>query len=359
MTTPLKVARVIGILERGGAQLSAFRLTNALKAYGVETRFLAGDASPQGHAQARTYGIEVESYTGLTGLQWHPSQAFAEWLAPRLAGVDLVHGHMFGAWWAAARVLPPEIPLVASEHNTLTWPGAAHHAEMRTALARVDRFFAHGPAAATYVRALGMPADRLEAGESAIDGFESVPLPGLPSPRIVMTARLAPDKAPDVLVEAIGLMPDPPPVFIVGAGRLLPELRGRVRALGLGSRVVFPGWRDAPGRWVAGASVLAVPSREEAWSQSAVLGMALGVPVVATAVEALPEVLGDGRGILVPPEDPEALAAALTDVLAGRARPDLAAAEAYAQRFTPERIAARYIAHYEALVSARGEPALV
>jgi len=350
MRRPLRVARVIGILEPGGAQLSAFRLSRALRAHDIEdVVFLAGDASPEGHALARAHGFAVESFGGRLGLQWEPSPAFAAWLAPRLARADLVHAHMFGAWWAAAQVLDPAIPLVASEHNTLTWPGAHHAREMRAALPRVDLLFAHGPAATAYLRALGAPPERLEPGESAIAGGDATPLPGLPVPRIVMTARLAPDKAPDVLVEALGRMADPPPAFIVGTGRMLPALRARVAELGLADRVSFPGWQREPGRWIAGASALVVPSREEAWSQTAVLGLALGTPVVGTAVEALPEVLGEGRGILVPPEDPEALAAALEDVLAGRRVPDPAAGRAYAARFAPERIAARYADRYWAL----------
>ena len=352
MSAPLRVARVIGILEPGGAQLSAFRLTNALRAHDIETvAFLAGDSSPEGHALARAHGIEVEAYGGLLGLQWEPSEPFAAWLAPRLANVDLVHAHMFGAWWAAAQVLDPAVPLVASEHNTLTWPRAHHAREMRAALPRVDRLFAHGPAATAYLRALGLPPERLLAGESAIGDANGEPLPGLPVPRIVMTARLAPDKAPDVLVEALGHMADPAPTFILGSGRMLPDLERRVAELGLADRVHFPGWQNEPERWIAGASVLVVPSREEAWSQTAVLGLALGTPVVGTAVEGLPAVLGDGRGILVPPKDPAALAAALEDVLAGRQRPDPAPGRAYAARFTPERVAVRYAECYRALVS--------
>jgi glycosyltransferase involved in cell wall biosynthesis len=64
-----------------------------------------------------------------------------------------------------------------------------------------------------------------------------------------------------------------------------------------------------------------VPSREESWSQSAVLALGLGVPVVGTAVDGLARTLGQGRGVLVPPEDPRAHAGALSRVLGGE-RPD-------------------------------------
>ena len=54
-------------------------------------------------------------------------RASRDWLTPRLADAPIVHAHMFGAWWAAGRAMPAGVPLVASEHNDLTWPagGAA------------------------------------------------------------------------------------------------------------------------------------------------------------------------------------------------------------------------------------------
>jgi hypothetical protein len=65
-----------------------------------------------------------------------------------------------------------------------------------------------------------------------------------------------------------------------------------------------------PARYVAGASVHVVPSRQEAWSQSAVMALGLGVPVAGTAVDGLAATLGNGRGVLVAPDDPHALACA-------------------------------------------------
>jgi glycosyltransferase involved in cell wall biosynthesis len=348
---PLHVVRVLAKLEPGGAQLSAFRLSLALRGHGIESRLLVGDATPEGMRLAREHGLAPECFNQrVTGLQWTPSPEFAAWLAPRLAGADLVHAHMFGGWWAAANAIAPGVPLVASEHNVLTWPDAPQDDAFRAALPRVDRFFAHGPAAAAYVRAAGCPAERLSPGYSAIGAADSLPLPGLPAPRVVFTGRLDPDKGPDVFVEALARL-EPVAAFIVGEGRMRPALERRVRELGLEPRVTFTGWQAAPGRWVAGASVFVQPSREEAWSQSTVLAMALGTPVVASAVEGLPGVLADGRGILVAPEDPAALAAAIADVLAGRRRPDTAAAHRYAAPFTSDRVALGYAMAYRRLLS--------
>jgi len=114
------------MLEPGGAQLSALRLSRALRDHGIETTVVAGDATPAGLEVARAHGFEVEHFSEVRNLQWEPCQAFADWLAERVAGADLVHGHMFGAWWAAARAAPDDVPVVASEHNALCWPQSAY-----------------------------------------------------------------------------------------------------------------------------------------------------------------------------------------------------------------------------------------
>jgi glycosyltransferase involved in cell wall biosynthesis len=103
---------------------------------------------------------------------------------------------------------------------------------------------------------------------------------------------------------------------------------------------------------VAGASVHVVPSREEAWSQSAVTAFALGVPVVATAVEGLPTTLAERRGLLVQP-DPAALAAGIQAVLDGAADIDTAGARHYAALFQPAKIASDYCAVYQRVLSER------
>lgn len=80
---------------------------------------------------------------------------------------------MFGAWWAAARVAPAGIPLVASEHNQYLWPDRPHSAELREALGRVDVFFAHGPSARATVIAHGLAVGRLREGISPVVGTQA------------------------------------------------------------------------------------------------------------------------------------------------------------------------------------------
>jgi glycosyltransferase involved in cell wall biosynthesis len=221
---------------------------------------------------------------------------------------------------------------------------------MREALGRVDVFFAHGPSARATVIAHGLPLERVREGISPVLGTRARAASGLPSPRIVFAGRLDPDKGPDILVEALGRLRDPPPTLILGDGRLRDPLQRRVRDLGLASRVSFRGWVADPGPYIAGASVLAIPSRDEAFSQTAIIGLAHGVPVIGTDVDGFPATLGGGRGILVAPEDPDALAAALEAVLRGelpRPRP----LRSLADRYAPARVAAIYERTYRGLVA--------
>lgn len=342
----MRVARVLAKLEPGGAQLSVLRVAQALGARGHETRLLVGYASDPGIALARAHGFEPELMGAETDLQWRCDPAFADWLEPRLADVDLVHAHMLGAWWAAATVVAPGVPLAASEHNDLTWPAEPQWAAIEDVAERLDRFYAHSPGAQAGVLRAGVPEERVVRGVSPIAGAGAAPRPGLPSPRIVYTGRLAPDKGPDLLVEAVARMAAPPPVLVLGTGGLEAAIRSRIADLGLDGVVRLEGWSADPASWVAGASVQACPSRDEAFSQSAVLAMALGVPVIGTRVDGFPETLAEGRGLIVEPEDPEALARALEDLLGGRRTTDVAGARRWARRFAIERVAAQYERDY-------------
>lgn len=347
---------MLGVLEPGGAQLSVLRLARAQTALGVITHLVAGDATPQGIALARQYGFEVEALHVHDQLedsprQWTPDPEFARWLSAHLAGADLVHAHMFGAWWAASQVIPAGLPLVASEHNSLSWPRGDHSRAAAAASDRVDQFFVHGPSPHTQIRALGVDPARLAPGRSAITVHPTA-RPGLVSPRLTFTGRLRADKGPDLLLQALALLDDPPLTYLVGDGPMHREVRHLVADLGLRHKVRLTGWSHEPARYVLGATVHVVPSRQEAWSQSAVTALALGVPVVATAVDGLPVTLTDRRGLLVAP-DPASLAAGIQTVLDGKADLDAEAGRRYAAMFQPAPIASYYFDAYNQLAQRR------
>jgi glycosyltransferase involved in cell wall biosynthesis len=346
------ITRVLAKLEPGGAQLSLLRVARALDARGHSTRLLVGHATEAGVAMARAHGIEPELMGAGKDLQWRCDPAFATWLEPRLTDADVVHAHMFGAWWAAAQAVPAGVPLLASEHNDYTWPGASQRDAVAEAAGRVDRFYGHSPGARAEVALAGMREERIVRGVSPVEGFDAAERPGLPRPRIVFTGRLSADKGADVLVEAVALMEDPPPVYLLGAGAMEAALRARIDELGLQNTIELCGWVDDPAPWVRRASVQVCPSRDEAFSQAAVLAMGLGVPVVGTRVDGFPDTLELGRGLIVEPGDAPALAAAMEDLLARRRRTDVMGARAWAQQFTISRIASLYERDYVGLCDA-------
>jgi glycosyltransferase involved in cell wall biosynthesis len=190
----------------------------------------------------------------------------------------------------------------------------------------------------------------LLASRSSVEGLSARPWPGLAWPRITFTGRFRDDKAPDVLVEALALLGALPATYLVGDGPMRQALTRLIQVRGLEGVVSLPGWSYKPARYVSGASVHVVPSREESWSQSAVVALGLGVPVIGTAVDGLARTLGDGRGVLVPPDDPPALAAALCRVLAGE-RPDPGPGRAYARQFSSGAAAVLYLDAYRHLLA--------
>jgi glycosyltransferase involved in cell wall biosynthesis len=131
-------------------------------------------------------------------------------------------------------------------------------------------------------------------------------------------------------------------VVFVGGGELEADVRARADAAGLGARAHFLGWRRDLARIYADLDVVALSSVNEGTPVTLIEAMAAGVPVVATAVGGVPDLLRRGaRGELVPARDPEALAGALERALLPSAR---ARAVALAPEVTAEHGAGRLCA---------------
>jgi phosphatidylinositol alpha-1,6-mannosyltransferase len=135
---------------------------------------------------------------------------------------------------------------------------------------------------------------------------------------ILCVAHLYRRKDVATLLDALALLPPPARVSVVGTGTELPRLERRVRALGLGDRVAFLGHVgfDRLAAEYRRASIFCLPSRQEGFGIVFLEAMAAGLPIVAARAAAVPELVADGDcGLLVPPGDAEALAAALGRLL--------------------------------------------
>lgn len=144
---------------------------------------------------------------------------------------------------------------------------------------------------------------------------------GIPTEsKIILTVgRFSPEKGMDVLLEAFALLVSQVEnvcLVLVGDGQERPAMEQQIDRLGLNDMVHFAGYTDTPGDYVAEADVLVLPSRSEGIPNAVLEAMAMGKPVVATAVGGVPEIIIDGiSGRLVAPEQPDLLAQALTEVL--------------------------------------------
>lgn len=141
----------------------------------------------------------------------------------------------------------------------------------------------------------------------------------LARPIVLAVGRLVPQKNFQLLLDAaVGWRGDEEPlVVIAGEGTEERALRARIKADRLPVRLL--GYRDDVAELLTAADVVVIPSRWEARSLVAQEALRAGVPVVATAVGGLPELVGDAA-VLVPPGDPTALAAAVGGLLADPAR---------------------------------------
>jgi glycosyltransferase involved in cell wall biosynthesis len=134
-----------------------------------------------------------------------------------------------------------------------------------------------------------------------------------------VVARLEPEKGHPTLLEAwpavLRAVPDAY-LLIVGEGSRREALEAQARELKIAHRVVFTGRRDDVPAVTAALDVAVLPSYREAQGLSILEAMALSRPVVASNVGGIPEMITDGEtGLLVPPHDAKALAAAISMLL--------------------------------------------
>lgn len=185
---------------------------------------------------------------------------------------------------------------------------------------------------------------------------------GVPAnrPLIGTVGRLEARKGTVTLVEAAARLaargvPDLE-VAVVGDGPLRNEIASRAAALGIGERVRLLGDRSDVREVLAALDVFVLPSRTEGMSNALLEAMAMERPVVATAVGGTPEVIvAEATGLLVQPDDPEAMAGAVARLLGA---PELAAEFGTAGR---RRVEERYgvramVRRLEAIYAAVGTP---
>ena len=186
------------------------------------------------------------------------------------------------------------------------------------------------------------------------------------APRAVFVGRLAPEKGLDTLVDAWPLVRARYPeaqLILIGEGPLRAALEDRTRAAGMaigaGCAVDMPGIADDATKVLRGADLFVLPSREEGMSIALLEAMALGVPLVASAIPGNRRIVSDYRhGRLVPPDRPQDLAGAILeqwDHFDRAFQMSRAARSRVIQEFSIRSVARQHLALFEEIVQNRQE----
>lgn len=288
-------------------------------------------------AALRKAGWRVEVLTWPASFPF-PDPADRQSVAASLAALPdgalvAIDGLALGTLPALARLHSERLRLVALVHHPLALEtglpaetAARFAAEEREALRWVRAIIVTSEAtAATLKTDFGVPADCITV---AVPGIERRSTPARPCPRspgpsrILSLGQVAPRKAYRILVQALAMMADLDFfATIAGDTESSPEtaraLAEQIERAGLSDRVKLVGRvsEEESARLHAEADLFASPSLYEGYGMAVAEAMAWGLPIVATTGGAIPEVVPPGAGLLVPPGDAPAFAAALQRLL--------------------------------------------
>jgi glycosyltransferase involved in cell wall biosynthesis len=358
----------VSTLPRGGPVSHLYDLVPAVAELGIDARVVCGDHSVASEFQrlgVQTTVAPIESKLDVLG-------SGRLWSA--LKGADVVHTHdrragLFGRTYGralGARVvhtlhgIPEEVFVQVGRDGAPKPPGVSElrlrwllHGVIRieASLSYLGAVIVPSRALADFAIRHGFPAKRLHLIPYGVRVLRTEPPPERDTVRIGTAAVLEYRKGIDVLLEACARANEAFELHVYGDGPERSALERQSRALGV--EVRFHGFLDDFRERIAELDVFVLPTRGDNLPVAILEAMANALPVVATSVGGVPELVVDGEtGLLVSPDDPDGLAVALDRVAADR---DLrvafgqAAARRVLRHFETSEIARRVNALYEDL----------
>jgi glycosyltransferase involved in cell wall biosynthesis len=321
-TRPLTIVHVTGESGFSGGEVQLFLLLEGLRARGDRCVLVCPPGS-RAEAEAARRGFEKHAVSMPSDLALMSALKIRRALAA--AEADLVHLHSGRAnWLGGLAVYSLGLPALTTRRMDREIRRGRRTRFLYQQVAQ--RAVAISPAVAELLREGGVAEERIRVIASAVDPAELVARRSreevrrserLPEGSVcaLALAKLVARKGLDVLIEALARRPlrnVPLTLWLAGEGPERAVLEGRAAALGVSDRLRFLGRREDKACLLAGCDMLVLPSRREGLGVAALEAMACGRPVVASDVGGLGEaVVHERTGLLVPPSDPDALAAAL------------------------------------------------
>jgi glycosyltransferase involved in cell wall biosynthesis len=326
----ISVALVCGSLRMGGSERNVVQIATGMDParFSVRVIALSGDGPLRGELTDR--GIPVME-TDWDYDYLHQDQAFARLVsAVSQTEPDILHVFNYPSiYFGVAAGVEAGVPVRVVAIQALdTWKGPVERTMDRLIRPAVTRYVSDGDGARRFaIRDQGLDPDRvlrLYDGPDLAGLLPSGPQQGLKvrlgldpdRPAVGVVARLQDEhKGQSVFLRSLARLPEglDAQFVLVGGGEDEPMLRRLAAELGLEGRVVFAGPRTQLADVLHALDVLVIPSlRYESVPKILLEGMAAGLAVIASRVGDIPEFLQDGvTGILVEPNDPDALAAAI------------------------------------------------
>lgn len=366
---PLRIVLAIGSLEVGGTETQLVKLAAGLAGRGHDVHVVA--IRTGGPLQAELASLDIPTRVfGYQGLRLRDGagrrsprvllrelgELAALWRHLRRLRPDVCHAFLFTCYtqvlplaWAAGvpvrvngrRGDPPDSP--AGRPRALLDLISRRSSTVYIANARA--------LARNLVTDENVPPHRIEVIMNSVRPAAAIADVAVRPPRGIVVANLLPYKGHADLIEALARLEAPPRLTFVGEGPERVRLAGLLRAHGLTGIVELPGAVGDAARLLPGYQFLVLASHTEGLPNAVLEAMAAGLPVIATSVGGVPEIVTDGvTGLLVPPHAPGALAGAIARLAADarlRARMGAAARQAVAG-FGVAECAARHEAVYRA-----------
>lgn len=360
----VRVLQVIAPGPVGGAESAVLGLSQGLVEAGarVVVAALADASSAPFVERARAAGLTTEVLHAPGRNYWRDWHGLRRIMRDHQIRVAHTHGYradMMGL--LAAR--SSRLPCLATAHG-FTLGGAKNRLNQWLAVRALrmdDAVIAVSDPLAVTLRALGVGADRVVPILNAWlpptgrlppkhEARARLQLDG-EAPVFGWVGRLSMEKGPDVAVAAMArLVHGGARLAFVGGGRERLALEAQVASLGLAKRVHFVGTVPDAATLLAAFDGLVLSSRTEGTPMILLEAIHAGVPIIASAVGGVPHLLAHGTGLLVPSEDPSALAAAMDQVLAdpaGALDRATAARARVAAQFSPGEWVSRHLAVYQ------------
>ena len=359
----LHAAKVQGI---GGAEQHLLALLPALRERGVDAHFLSLDAGGDADRFHRALDERAIPWRRIPcGLDVSPRLAASFVSAVREERPTLLHTHMVHAdVYGSLAAHLQRTPFVSTRHNDDRYLLGPFRFVDRAFMSGVNAIIAISDAVREFHIRAGLPAQKLVTIHYGLDELPSAPseltpdAAGIPpdAPLVLAVGRLIEQKDHATLLDAFARVRRDyagARLAILGWGRLEAETKARVHSLDLDGAVFIPG-RIEPSAWLARADVFVHTSRWEGFGVVLLEAMLAGLPIVATRVSAIPEIVVDGTtGILVPSGDTGAVAAGIASLLADplrrRTLGDAGRQRAH-DEFSVAQMAERTIAVYRAAI---------